>query len=209
MSDPAREEFVALMQAKENKPLHVQHVSRLALQLFDGSAALHGLGPRERVLLEAAAHLHDIGHAEGFSPEGHHKESARLIREHPWQHLDARDVEIVAQVSRYHRKSIPDMSHDEFRRLSAPDRRIVQYLAGLLRLADSLDRTHEQRVTAATVDVRNNQLVLRLTTAGPIEREIRAVYKKADLAAAVFQRDVVIEMGDPPVLVPAPPDQPG
>src|SRR5690349_19709827 len=151
MSDKAREEILGLMHARENKPLHVQHVSSLALQLFDGLTPLHGLGLRERLLLEAAAHLHDIGHSEGFSPAGHHKESARLIREHPWQHFSRPDVEVIAQVSRYHRKSIPDMSHDEFRDLPSPERRITQVLAGILRLADSLDRTHEHRVTAVVV----------------------------------------------------------
>jgi exopolyphosphatase/guanosine-5'-triphosphate,3'-diphosphate pyrophosphatase len=210
MSDEAREEILGLMYSKENRPVHVRHVSHLATQIFDGLQALHGLGPRERLLLEASAHLHDIGHSEGVTPAGHHKESARLIREHAWQQLNPADVEIIAQVSRYHRKSIPDMSHDEFRMLAPSDQRTIQVLASLLRLADSLDRTHEQRVTSVDVEVRPNQLVLRLTTTGPVDREIRALYKKADLAGAVFQRDVLVMIGDeiipPPPPVPPVPD---
>ena len=207
MSDKAREEILGLMQAKENKPFHVQHVSYLALQLFDGLSPLHGLGLRERLLLEAAAHLHDIGHSEGFTPEGHHKESARLIREHPWQQFSRQDVEVIAQVSRYHRKSIPDMAHDEFRILEPSERRAIQVLAGILRLADSLDRSHERRVTGVTVEIRSNQLVFHLTTSGPVEREVRALYKKANLTSAVFQRDVVVMIGDD-IVSPTPPPPP-
>jgi exopolyphosphatase/guanosine-5'-triphosphate,3'-diphosphate pyrophosphatase len=204
MSDEAREEILGLMYSKENKPLHVRHVSNLAMQIFDGLQTLHGLGPRERLLLEASAHLHDIGHFEGFTPAGHHKESARLIREHPWQHFDPGDVEIIAQVSRYHRKSIPDMSHDEFRIMAPTERRTIQTLAGILRLADSLDRTHEQRVTNVGVEVRPNQVVLRLTASGLVEREVRAVYKKAALACAVFQRDILVMVGDEIIAAPPP-----
>jgi len=199
MSDKAREEILALMEARENKPIHVQHVSRLALELFDGLIPLHGFGPRERLLLEAAALLHDIGHSEGLTPTGHHKESARLIREHGWQNLDRCDVEIVAQVSRYHRKSMPDLSHDEFRAVPDFDKRIIQCLASLLRVADSLDRAHEQRVTGVRVEIRPNQLVLHLSANGPIEREVRAVDKKADLAIAIFQRDLLLMVDNRPV----------
>jgi exopolyphosphatase/guanosine-5'-triphosphate,3'-diphosphate pyrophosphatase len=195
-ADAVRAEFTALMFAHENKPAHVCHVSFLALQLFDQLGALHGLGPRERLLLETAAHLHDIGHAEDPTGTGHHKESARLIRAHPWKGLSPQEVEIVAQVARYHRKAIPEMEHDEFRVLAETDRRIVQHLAALLRLADSLDRSHARHVTGVKVELCANQLVLHLETAQYLPREIRAVQKKADLAMALYQRDVAVMMGD-------------
>src|SRR5688572_27296855 len=114
------------MRAKELRPVHVLHVVGLALQLFDQLAGLHGLGPRERLWLEAAGYLHDIGHERVPTGEGHHKESARLIREHPWQHFTPAEVEVIAQVARYHRKSLPEMSHEEFRRLPDWERRVVQ-----------------------------------------------------------------------------------
>jgi exopolyphosphatase/guanosine-5'-triphosphate,3'-diphosphate pyrophosphatase len=192
----AREEFVDLMLARENRLFHVRHVSALALQLFDPLTPLHGLGARERLLLESAAHLHDIGHSADFAGAGHHKESARLIREHPWKGFSRPEVEIIAQVARYHRKAMPELAHDEFSALPESDRRIVQYLAAFLRLADSLDRTHAQHVTSIRVEALPNQLILRLESVHPIVREIRAAYKKADLAMAMFQRDVVMMIGD-------------
>jgi len=198
----AREEFLALMRELENKPIHVQHVARLALSLFDQLVTLHGLGPRERLLLEAGACLHDIGHQYGFTGEGHHKESARLIRERPWKHFTAPEVEVIAQVARYHRKAMPEMSHDEFRALDTWSRTTVQRLAAVLRLADSLDRTHQQVVRGVRVEILPNLLVLHLEAAGPIVRELRATQTKGDLAAAVFQRDLGFTAGGEPVKPP-------
>src|SRR5438045_6335189 len=140
----ARQEILALMREFENRPAHVSHVADLALQLFDGLVELHGLGPGERLLLEGAGHLHDIGHKFDNLGEGHHKESARMIREHRWQNFTSPEISIMAQVARYHRKSPPELAHREFASLPEPARPIVEKLSALLRLADSLDRNHEQ-----------------------------------------------------------------
>ena len=191
-----REEILALMREMENRPLHVQHVSRLALQLFDGLATLHGLGERERLMLEAAGHLHDIGHQFDYLGTGHHKESARLIRERAWKSFGQLEVEIIAQVARYHRKSMPELDHPEFRALSDWDRRIVQQLSALLRLADALDRSHIQLVQSVQVEVRPNQIVLHLDAVEPVSREVKSALLKGDLAIAVFQRDLLFLIND-------------
>lgn len=189
-SHAARAEFLALMHGREARPCHVQHVSRLSLALFDGLAPLHHFGPRERLLLEAAAHLHDIGHSSPEAAEGHHKESARLIREHAWAGFSPREVEIIAQVARYHRRALPEFSHDEFRNLPAEDRDLVLTLAAILRLADALDRTHAQLVQNIAVGLPNNRIVLRLEASDVIDRELISARQKCDLAILVFQRDV-------------------
>lgn len=191
-----REEVLMLMHEMEHRPLHVQHVSRLALQLFDGLTSLHGLGPRERLLLEAAGHLHDIGHQFDHLGNSHHKESARLIRERPWKSFGLLEVEVIAQVARYHRKSMPELDHPEFRALSDWDRRIVQHLSALLRLADALDRSHVQLVQSVRVEIRANQIVLHLDAVGPVSREVKNALIKGDLAVAVFQRDLLFMINE-------------
>jgi exopolyphosphatase/guanosine-5'-triphosphate,3'-diphosphate pyrophosphatase len=191
----AREEALALMRELENKPFHVQHVARLALQLFDHLIGLHGLGPRERLLLEAAAYLHDIGHQYGFGGEGHHMESARLIRGRRWANFTAGEIEVIAQVARYHRKAMPELGHDEFRALDDWSRLAVQRLAALLRLADSLDRAHQQVVRQVRAEVRSDQLVLHLDAVAPVAREVKAAHAKGDLAVAVFKRKLVLMVG--------------
>ena len=192
MSDEssAREEILALMQAKERRPIHVQHVTKLALQFFDGLASLHGLGPRERLLLEAAGHLHDIGH-QADPAGGHHRESARMIRSHDWKNFSPSEVEVIAQVARYHRKGMPEMDHEEFRALPMGDRRVVQFLAALLRLADALDRSHVQIVDRVAIELPNNKIMIHLDVSGPILREVNSAHTKGDLAMAIFQRDLV------------------
>ena len=191
MNEPAaREEILELMRRMERRPAHVEHVTMLALQIFDQLVVLHGLGPRERLLLEAAGCLHDIGHVTEHSGSAHHQESARLIRGQPWQYFTPADVEIIAQVARYHRKEMPELAHKEFRVLNETDRRVVQRLAAMLRLADSFDRGHFQPVQRVTVELPPNRIIFRLEATGSVDREIQAAIRKGDLATAVFQRDL-------------------
>lgn len=206
-ADDAQAEVLALMYRRENRPGHVCHVSHLALQLFDQLTSLHQLAARERLILAAAAHLHDIGRDQDMSSAGHHKESARLIREHPWKNFTAAEVELIAQVARYHRKALPDLAHEEFRRLSESDRHVVLILAAFLRLADSLDRGHGRAITNLRVEIQPNALVLHLEAAHPLIREIRAASKKSDLATAVFQREIVFMHGEEILKPTAAPDE--
>ncbi len=136
----------ALMAEYETEPVHVLHVRDLALSLFDSLQSLHRLDPQDRAVLDAAACLHDIGWTV-TQPDGkgHHKESARLIREHRWTDVSPAVVVMVSLVARYHRKSIPsEADHESFAERSADDRRRIRWLAGLLRIADGLDRRHIQ-----------------------------------------------------------------
>lgn len=184
----AREEVLALMQALEEEPPHVQHVAALALQLFDETEDLHGLDDHDRFILEAAAFLHDIGWSVARDGKGHHRESARLIREHGWKSLGTETVTLAAQVARYHRKSLPNLEHEDFAVLSPAERLRVQQLAAVLRLADGLDRGHQQFVTGVSAEIQPDTLVIRLHSDRPCSREIASAIKKGDLAAHVFHR---------------------
>src|SRR6185503_12142703 len=170
----AREEVLALMQALEEEPHHVRHVAALAVQLFDELEDLHGLGDHDRFILESAALLHDIGWSAAQDGKGHHRQSARLIREHGWKHMGAETVELIAQVARYHRKSPPDLEHEEFAALSPAERHRVQQLAALLRIADGLDRGHQRHVTGISVEVPPGELSIQLHSSHPCSREIGA-----------------------------------
>ncbi|HVY68932.1 MAG TPA: HD domain-containing protein [Verrucomicrobiae bacterium] len=192
----ARSEAAALMRARETEPEHVLHVASLAMQLFDGLAPLHQLGPEDRLLLEAAGYLHDIGWSVSERDgAGHHKASARLIREHNWKALDACEVNLVALVARYHRKSLPEPGHLDFTALPAEDQRRVELLAAMLRIADGLDRTHRQWVQEVHCQIGAHQLELRLVACAPVGAEISAAGKKADLARRAFAREVFVTIG--------------
>ncbi len=188
--EAAREEFLALMQALEEEPPHVQHVARLAVHLFDELEDLHGLSDHDRLVLEAAACLHDIGWSTSPDGSGHHRESARIIREHGWQHFNRESVEIIALVARYHRKSPPDLEHEEFAALSPAERLRVQQLAALLRIADGLDRGHLQHISHLSAEILPGRIVIHLSSDHPASREIASATRKSDLAHTVFQREI-------------------
>src|SRR6185369_16742997 len=99
---------------------HGVHVARLAVKLFDDLAARHRMGPRDRILIHAAALLHDIG--DFIRYEGHHKHSHYLISNSDLMGLTPAERAVVANVARYHRKSPPQLDHDNFRALSREDR---------------------------------------------------------------------------------------
>ena len=186
----AREEVLGLMRALEEEVHHVRHVAGLAVHLFDELEDLHGLGDHDRFILESAGHLHDIGWSAARDGRGHHRESARLIREHGWKHLNPGSIELMALVARYHRKSLPDLEHEEYAALSPAERLRVQQLAALLRIADGLDRSHQQHITHLSVEIFPGRLLIHLTAGRPASREMAAALKKADLARAVFQREI-------------------
>lgn len=197
MNADAHEEVLALMQGLEEEPHHVRHVAGLADQLFEALGDLHGLSGQDRFLLEAAALLHDIGWSVARHGSGHHRESARLIREHQWQHLPQAAVTLIAQVARYHRKSPPSLEHEEFAALSPAERHRVQQLAALLRIADGLDRSHQQCVVRVSAHILADQIAVRLHSPRPCSREIAAAEKKSDLAVAVFRRPLVFSVVPP------------
>ena len=170
---------------------HTQQVTKLALRLFDELQALHGLGGTERFWLNCGALLHDIGWIEG--QQRHHKTALRLILADRSVPLDERVRPIVASLARYHRKALPSRQHGHFAALGAADRKCVQMLAAILRLADGLDRTHMDLVRDVRCDVAAKRVLVRCFVKGPAEAEIQSAEKKADLFGAVFRRAVRFE----------------
>jgi exopolyphosphatase/pppGpp-phosphohydrolase len=186
-----RNEVGVLMQRFESEPEHVLQVTRLAVQLFDGLAAWHRLGPRDRQLLDAAACLHDIGwaltHPDG---KGHHKESARLIREFPWTALTPEEVGLVALVARYHRKAIPSPEHEAYSALAPDQQRRVRILAACLRVGDALDRRHIQRVDHLEVRLTPDRLEVVVLSTRETGAELFAADAKGDLLRQEFGSSV-------------------
>jgi len=128
---------------------HCEMVVKLALELFDQTSDLHGLGPAERELLEFAALLHDVGYA--ISQSEHHKHSLYLIKNADLEGFTERELLLLGNVARYHRKALPAGHHADYAALSDGDRRLVRRLGALLRLADGLDPDHFQVVEAVGV----------------------------------------------------------
>ncbi len=127
---------------------HSEHVTRLALSIYDQIAEREEVPDRDRAaerrLLEAAGVLHDCGYLVNYSR--HHKHSYHLIVHSDIAGFTRREIEVIANVARYHRQAEPKRSHPNFASLAREDRALVQRLGAVLRLADGLDRTHTQNV---------------------------------------------------------------
>jgi CHAD domain-containing protein len=169
---------------------HAHHVTHLALRLFDAMQPLHGLGAQERFWLECAALLHDIGWVEG--QRQHHKTSLRLILESPLLPFETRERLLIGNVARYHRRALPSSAHKPFAALKPADQQCVRVLAGILRVADGLDRTHRSVVQDVAYEVLPEQIVVRCTVEADAEAEYLSARAKGRLFEAVFQRHLEI-----------------
>lgn len=179
-----------LLKRYEQEPIHVRHVAKLAGQLFASLRSWHQRDDIAANHLHLAALLHDIGWSQSPDGSGHHKQSARLILAHAWQELLPADVPLIAQIARYHRKSLPCEKHKAYHALDAGPQQLVCELGGILRVADALDRTHTQRVQTVTATVKPHVIELSIRSLGPWIEERRMVLKKCDLLEIASQRKV-------------------
>ncbi|MBN1556320.1 MAG: YfcE family phosphodiesterase [Phycisphaerae bacterium] len=175
---------------------HARQVTRLALRLFDELQTLHCLGAESRLLLETAGVLHDIGWIEG--QKKHHKVSYELILTAGQLPLHRRERMIVAGVARYHRKALPQPDHESYASLQAGDRNTVDLLAGMLRVADGLDRSHTDAIRDVTCECTPREIIIHARADGGAEEELQAAAKKSDLMEQAFRRKVKIEILERP-----------
>jgi exopolyphosphatase/guanosine-5'-triphosphate,3'-diphosphate pyrophosphatase len=185
---------------------HAARVKDFAVRLFDLTHALHQLSPLEREWLEHAAYLHDVGLAVSY--QRHHHHSYYLIVNGGMKGFTRDEIEVIAQVARYHRKALPSEKHQPFRRLDPWKKPVVEKLAALLRLADGLDRTHRGHVRDVDVEVRRKKIVVTAAAAGPAELELWATGEKAGLFEEVFGRRVDLKMRKATARKPAVPRPP-
>lgn len=173
---------------------HCQHVAHLATRLFDAVAALPAhrfeawTSPSNRALLHAAALLKDVGYRINYSQHHHH--SYHLISHADLRGLRAREIEIVANLARYHRRAEPKLEHESFAKLDAADRDLVSRLASFLRVADGLDRTHVGTVHDLALAVVGSRFELSLDAEVDPEAEMWGARRKLALFEKVFGKKV-------------------
>jgi exopolyphosphatase/guanosine-5'-triphosphate,3'-diphosphate pyrophosphatase len=167
----------------DDDPAHSEHVARLALELFDATAEVHGLDESCRPLLEAAALLANVGLV--ISHSKHHLHSYYVIRNSELVGFTDPEIELIALIARYHRKSAPKTSHSEFMHLSGHDQRTVRVLAGVLRIAIGLDRSHDGRVESVGVTVTSGALTIdvRARDDADVDLELYAASERTALLA--------------------------
>ena len=172
-------------------PGHSHHVARLADELFTSLQPHFELGDTERQWLAFAARLHDIGFS--ISEKGHHKHGEYLIRNATLPGFWPEEVELLAQVVRFHRGKPPHHAkHEAFRALAPWHRQVVRKLAAILRGADALDRRRKQVVRHLALEVDDERLNLILDAAGEVDPEMDAFLDKGALLGTLLDRRIEV-----------------
>ncbi|MCH8568087.1 MAG: Ppx/GppA family phosphatase [Balneolales bacterium] len=168
---------------------HSEHVQTLALKLFDDLQSLHNLDIKDRELLGYSSLLHDIGYF--ISQRKHHKHSLYIITNSNLKGFTQEEIEIIAHVARYHRRSVPKKSHELFQTLSEDQKRRISAIAGFLRVADGLDRSHYQNVIYFNTKI-DAKVTIQITTIADPELEIWGADRKSELLSALVGKPIEI-----------------
>jgi exopolyphosphatase/guanosine-5'-triphosphate,3'-diphosphate pyrophosphatase len=165
---------------------HARQVARLATRLFDDLRSEHGLGGRDRLLLEVAALLHDVGIF--VSLRGHHKHAQYILSVSEIFGLSRDDMAVISNVARYHRRGAPNKSHLPYMALDSEARVRVNKLAAILRVANALDADHLQKLRDVRMLREGEEWVLEVEGAGDLTIERLAALARADFLTEVFGR---------------------
>ncbi|MDZ4818287.1 MAG: Ppx/GppA phosphatase family protein [Planctomycetota bacterium] len=185
--------------ACSGEPAHGRHVAKLAGKIFTQLAEPFGLAVADQPYLEAAARLQDVGYLINY--DQHHKHSYHLILNSNLSGFRPRELELIANVARYHRGAYPKQKHDNFRQLPPEDQQRVRQLASILRIAGGLDRSHSQQVTDVELQWQaSDKAVPRLTllakAAENPEVDIWGARRRVEMFETVFNCKLEIEWLD-------------
>lgn len=169
---------------------HSLHVTHLAISLFDQLRTLHELPAEWREVLRVGSLLHDVGQFISYSK--HHKHSYYIILSEEVTGLSTGQLKAAAAIARYHRKALPSDHHPEYTNLPEPAQHAVSLCAGILRIADGLDRQHRQLVKHVRVANDEKQVTLHVDVEEDAMLEIEAASRKSDLFERAFNRKVKI-----------------
>ncbi|MEO2063751.1 MAG: Ppx/GppA phosphatase family protein [Christiangramia sp.] len=170
---------------------HSAHVAKMALQIFDVFKKELELEEKDRELLEYACLLHDIGYYVSYRK--HHKHALYLIRNSDLRGFTEDEINIMAHVARYHRRSTPSKKrHKFYKKLRKPVRKKIRKLSAILRIADGLDRSHYQNVQKLEIVNEQKQIRFLIETMADPELEIWGATRKAGLLEKVTGKKLEI-----------------
>ena len=183
---------LALLDRFGGDAVHARHVSDLALTLYDDLIREHCLGEDARRLLHYAALVHDVGSSIGH--EKHAQHSYYIIKNGNLRGLSAEEVEVVALVARYHGKKRPKKKDDGYGNLRKRRRRTVLWLAGLLRVAEALDRSQYQLVKEVRAVRTDGRVTIQVAARGDARLEVWAARQRIRLLSRLLKSRVQVEL---------------
>lgn len=167
-------------------------VETLALSIFDAMKKLHGLGKREKLLLQIAAQLNDCGKYISQTDVG--ECTFRIIMATEIIGLSHAEREIVAYVAKYNRD---DFEYYEILRekttLSREAYLTIAKLTAILRVANGLDRSHKQKFKEVKILLKENELIISVDTPQDITLETGLLTARAHFFEEVYSVRPVIK----------------
>jgi exopolyphosphatase/guanosine-5'-triphosphate,3'-diphosphate pyrophosphatase len=171
-------------------PEQGRRVATLADTLFHALQPLHRLPPYYGKLLEAAAHLINIGHF--ISHSSHHKHSWYIVANADLSGFTARERMAIAQLCRYHRKSMPTAMHEPWQALPAEDKRSLLLLIPILRLADGLDPAREGPLPSVSCRLTGDGVELQVDAASAVDLDQWAAARTGDAFRQVYGKPLAV-----------------
>jgi exopolyphosphatase / guanosine-5'-triphosphate,3'-diphosphate pyrophosphatase len=169
---------------------HAERVRELSLILFEELKTEHRMTDTHRLYLEVAAILHDIG--SFISARSHHKHSYYLISSSELFGLRRHEMELVANVARYHRRALPQRSHIPFVGLDRDERMVVSKLAAILRVANALDKDQLQKTADMKISREGDQIALVVANVSDLTMGRLALANRSDFFTEVFGKRIVL-----------------
>ena len=165
-------------------PKHVEHVIMLSVQLFKQLRVLHKFSRQYLKVLKIAACMHDVGKQVQFYHHARH--SNYIILNSKLYGATHREIILAAFVAGCHNKEdIPLTEWQKYKDVVLEeDLDAVKKLGVLLRIAESLDRTHCGLVTGLNCDVLGDSVIMKTMVSGDAALEIR----DAEMANPEFKR---------------------
>jgi exopolyphosphatase / guanosine-5'-triphosphate,3'-diphosphate pyrophosphatase len=174
---------------------HARNAERLALELFDSAreAGLHQYGEWEREILGHSALLHDIGAFLSYG--NHHVHSYYLINNADLLGFHQAELTMMALVALFHRRGLPSTDQPDFAALDREDRNRVKFLSLMVRLIESLDRSHQGVVKHACFQPSPpRELHLRMCVDGDAQLELWGLRSREKAVRKTLGRHLVVEV---------------
>ena len=172
-------------------PVHGKQIARLAGLIYSQLIDRFGLDPHDRTLLETAARLQDVGYLINY--EDHHKHSYYLILNSRLAGFQPQELELIANIARYHRGAEPKKKHENFAQLSPRDQLRVRRLSSILRLAGGLDRSNSQQVRSLAIVPDGRGLTLQVIADELPEVDIWTAKRRSGSFEKAFGTNLEIE----------------
>lgn len=174
--------------------VHARTVASLVLELFDSAKEqrLHSCSDEKRELLQYATFLHDIGSFISYT--NHHAHSYYIIRNSELPGFDAREIALMANIARFHRKKAPRKKDPEVTELGPREQEALRVLTSFVRLGESLDRSHTALIQHVKfTGGQKDTIRLEVLARGDCQLEFWSIEAEKKEFEKIFGKKLVIE----------------